>query len=105
MRHVPQGERARMDVTLLDFLPGARSRDWCSAPGAYRVRRGEGGAVPVSAGVDVNAPASIDLAELLRKAVGRALHECLADGVGEARDLSRVRPAIQTNDAVKTFRA
>src|SRR5262249_968052 len=64
---VPYRERGGLDSTALDLLPRARCRDGGAATGPDGVRRGKCRVIAVSAGVDVDPAASIDLAELLRQ--------------------------------------
>src|SRR5258706_16309384 len=63
---VPYRERGGLHFTPLDLLPCARRRHGCTAARSGGVRRGILRVIAVSAGVDLDAPASIGLAERRR---------------------------------------
>src|SRR5207342_2461159 len=63
---VPYCERGGLDLTALDLLPRAGRRHGRAAARPCGVSRSKRRVIAVSAGIDIDAPASIDLVELLR---------------------------------------
>src|SRR5579871_3624987 len=103
--HRSQGERLRLGLAPLDFLPRAGRRDGRTGLGADRVGSSKRGTVPIAIGVDQDALAAIRLAELLRQVVRMPLHDDAADTMGESRNVVKIGLPIQGHPHVKALRS
>ena len=90
----------------VDLLPRARRRDRRAGFGPHRVGRRERRAVAVAAGVDVDAPAAIGLAELLREVRrDRARPAARPTACANRATSPNRRLAVERDDDVKALRA